>query len=216
MAQSMRMRTRAMGMSTGSTARPDAAAPATRSVPMRQPRRAGAAPWLCLGAAVVLCAWAGWKWLGSASHLASSAPQPPAVYAAPSLDAATLLGVHASPQAAAPAAPPAPPLPFTFIGSWSAGRTTVVYLRRDDRPYTIKGPGRIDADYAVVAIERDRMTLKYLPTGALSHLKLEAGAVAHAGTRAAGLPTASAVLRQPPSPVARATGAQPEEPQEDN
>lgn len=89
---------------------------------------------------------------------------------------ATNNATTAKPAAPDPVAPPpaAPPLPFVYLGSWKEQGKTHLYLQRAQQLYKVSGPGALDADYAVQAIDGQRVTLKYLPLGTLQDLRRDA------------------------------------------
>jgi hypothetical protein len=91
---------------------------------------------------------------------------------------------------AAPAPTPrpvAPALPFSYVGTWKEQGRSYVFLQRGGKSYRIEGPGRLDDDYAVQAVDERRVSLKYLPLGAVQELRLD---VPPTEQRAAAVPAA--------------------------
>ena len=71
-------------------------------------------------------------------------------------------------------APQAPPLPFAYIGRWIENGHTVVFLKRDGNSVVVKGPGKLDAQYAVQTIGERQIVMKYLPLGTVQSLSFDA------------------------------------------
>ena len=61
-------------------------------------------------------------------------------------------------------APVAPPLPFTFIGKMlEDGKSSTVFLERQNRIFLVREGDAIDTNYRVDTIKAPVMTLTYLP-----------------------------------------------------
>jgi hypothetical protein len=136
-------------------------------------------PALAVGA---LCAW-WWIALPGKDGVAQ-APQPQSTPAAPepSLhlsvperglggNAADLFAPPPAPpaprvQVVAPAAPPAPqapPLPYRYNGSGVWQGKPIVFLQRGDKSFMVSAGDTLEGTYAVEALERDQLVLRYLP-----------------------------------------------------
>lgn len=77
----------------------------------------------------------------------------------------------------APAPPPpppsAPPLPFRFMGSMKESATsTLVFLSRDDRLYSVRTGDVLDRTYRIESIEADSVTFVYLPLNETQKLSI--------------------------------------------
>lgn len=60
--------------------------------------------------------------------------------------------------------PVAPPLPFVYVGKLlEAGKSSTVFLERQNRIFLVREGDAIDANYRVDAISAPLMTLTYLP-----------------------------------------------------
>lgn len=139
-----------------------------------------------------------------ADPFASTLPGVPAEAAAAAARAAAL--------PAAAAAPALPALPFAYLGRWREQGRNWVFVARDGHTHRIGGPGPLDADYAVQAIDEQRIELVYLPLGLVQTLRLDqpaAVAAAPGGEAAITAPRSSA------APVA-AAGADSPPPVEEN
>jgi hypothetical protein len=98
---------------------------------------------------------------------ANTLPPATAVDAAPRVAPAAMPAP--APVAAASARPPA--MPYSYVGSWRERDRLHLYLRRGDVTYSIQGPGPLGDDYAVVAADEDRVSLRYLPLGSVQVLR---------------------------------------------
>src|SRR5688572_15789295 len=149
-------------------------------------------PALAVGA---LCAW-WWIALPGKDGVAQ-APQPqsaPAAAAEPSVNlsvperelganAADLFAPPPAPPpprvevaAAAPPAPQAPPLPYRYDGSGVWQGKPIVFLKRGDKSFMVSAGDTLEGTYAVEALERDRLVLRYLPLAIRQVLPYEGGA----------------------------------------
>lgn len=105
--------------------------------------------------------------------------------------------------AATPAPAAAPALPFAYLGRWREQGRNWVFVARDGQTHRIGGPGPLDADYAVQAIDEQRIELVYLPLGMVQTLRLDQpAAAAGEGTSAALAATASGSPGAPATPAA--------------
>lgn len=66
---------------------------------------------------------------------------------------------------AAPLAPVAPPLPFKYLGLYVNGGRLVVFLSRNDEPYSVGQGETIDNTYRIDEITDTAVTFNYLPLG---------------------------------------------------
>jgi hypothetical protein len=105
---------------------------------------------------------------------------------APTVGPAPRRANEASPPVTAPAR--RPELPFRFLGKLDAGGETSLVLYGRGRTLTVHGPGPLDDDYAVDAIEDGYLLLRHLSSGT-SHI-LELAARQHPIPVAAGPQTA--------------------------
>lgn len=92
---------------------------------------------------------------------------------------------EAAPPVSAPA-PQQPELPFSFLGKMDAGGETSLVLFGRGRTLTVHGPGPLDDDYTVDAIEDGYLVLRHLSSGT-SHI-LELVARQHSIPAAASVP----------------------------
>lgn len=65
----------------------------------------------------------------------------------------------------APPAPTAPPLPFKYLGMYVNGGRLVVFLSKNDEPYSAAQGETIDNDYRIDEITDTAVTFNYLPLG---------------------------------------------------
>jgi hypothetical protein len=79
-----------------------------------------------------------------------------------------------TPRAAVASQPEPPPLPFTFMGMVSEQGQAKIVLRRGGRVYKVTGPGPLDEQYSVEAIQEGLMLIRYLPMGVQQVLELSA------------------------------------------
>jgi hypothetical protein len=98
-----------------------------------------------------------------------SAPAPATASTSPSISPRNL-----DASAPTPARPQAPPVPFRYLGKWTEGGRTTVLLMREGRSIAITATGRLDDQYAVQAIDEDRVVLQYLPSGATQVVPFDA------------------------------------------
>jgi hypothetical protein len=82
-------------------------------------------------------------------------------------------GNEAAPPVSAPT-PQRPELPFRFLGKLDAGGGTSLVLYGRGRTLTVHGPGPLDDDYAVDAIEDGYLVLRHLSSGTSHILELVA------------------------------------------
>jgi hypothetical protein len=75
---------------------------------------------------------------------------------------------------AVPSRASVPPLPYTFLGRFPEGETTVVVLYANGRTWTVRGPGPLDDRYEVEAVHEDHMVLRHVPLDKLQLLALSA------------------------------------------
>lgn len=136
-------------------------------------------PALAVGA---LCAW-WWIALPGKDGVAQ-APQPQSAPAAPEpslklsvperglgANSADLFAPPPAPpaprgQTVAPAAPPAPqapPLPYRYNGSGVWQGKPIVFLQRGDKSFMVSAGDTLEGTYAVEALERNQLVLRYLP-----------------------------------------------------
>lgn len=66
----------------------------------------------------------------------------------------------------------APP-PYTYMGTLQERGVVYVYLQRSGIPYRIAGPGPLDAQYSVEAVEPRRIVLRHLALGTLQEIRLD-------------------------------------------
>lgn len=64
---------------------------------------------------------------------------------------------------APPPAPTAPPLPYTLVGSFEQGGTTVYFLVNGDRSYDVKVGDVVENTYSVDGVRDGQLMLTYLP-----------------------------------------------------
>jgi hypothetical protein len=80
------------------------------------------------------------------------------------------------PKAVAPPPPPpptAPALPFRFMGILKESETsTLVFLSRDDRLYSVRAGDVLDGTYRVDNISQDAVTFVYLPMNETQKLRI--------------------------------------------
>ena len=62
-----------------------------------------------------------------------------------------------------PPAPVAPPFPFVFIGRYVENNSTVLFLSKQDRAYSVKIHDEIDNLYRVDKIENEQAVITYIP-----------------------------------------------------
>jgi hypothetical protein len=92
--------------------------------------------------------------------------------------AGTLAGPAASPRAAilAPGSTPAsvPDAGYAFIGKWSDGGKTFVYLQRGPHTLRVSAPGPLDAQYAVQSMDAHQLVLVHQGQGTRRVINLDA------------------------------------------
>lgn len=69
----------------------------------------------------------------------------------------------ASPRAEAPPPPKAPPLPYQYDGNGVLQGKSFVFLKRQNRTFTVSAGDTLEGTYAVETVARDRVVLRYLP-----------------------------------------------------
>lgn len=78
--------------------------------------------------------------------------------------------------AAAPPAPQAPPLPYRYDGSGVLQGKPIVFLQSGNRSFMVSAGDTLEGTYAVEALERDHLVLRYLPLAIRQVLPYEGGA----------------------------------------
>jgi hypothetical protein len=77
------------------------------------------------------------------------------------------------PPAAVPApAPVAPPLPYSYVGKFVMGGTTVVLLARQEANFVVRSGETLEGAYHIDSITPDLMTLTYLPLNQRQTLRI--------------------------------------------
>ena len=146
---------------------------------------------LALGA---LCAWWWIAWPGKDGVARAPQPQSAPPGSEPSLNlsvpqrdlggnAADLFAPPPAPppprvQVVAPAAPPppqAPPLPYRYNGSGLWQGKPIVFLLRGDKTFMVSAGDTLEGTYAVEALERNQLVLRYLPLAIRQVLPYEGG-----------------------------------------
>ncbi|HWM44331.1 MAG TPA: cohesin domain-containing protein [Burkholderiales bacterium] len=94
--------------------------------------------------------------------LFSTPPKPPARKPTPVVEVAQ--------------APMAPPLPYKYDGSGVLQGKSFVYLKRQDRNFLVSAGDTLEGTYAVEAVARDHVVLRYLPLGIRQVMMYQAGA----------------------------------------
>ncbi len=79
---------------------------------------------------------------------------------------------------AAPAHPEPPPLPYAYVGRFIQDGRSVVFLQRDGGIVVVRGPGALDAEYLVTAVDERHLSLKYLPLGIITRMRFDASPAA--------------------------------------
>ena len=100
------------------------------------------------------------------------------------------LGTPPAPVPIRPLPPPrpsVPPMTFVYLGKWSEGTQTTVFLAHGDHELSLKVGSEIDRIWRVTSIADDRMVLTYLPLKAARTLVF-ADAVAATTTATAAAP----------------------------
>ena len=77
-----------------------------------------------------------------------------------------------APPPAPPSPPQPPPLAYAFMAKLIDGETTVVFLTKGERNYTVRLGDTVDGTYRVEKIGERTMTLAYLPLDARQALEI--------------------------------------------
>jgi hypothetical protein len=97
-----------------------------------------------------------------------------AIAAKPPIDLLAARSWYVAPPPPPPEAPKPPPLPFKVLGQMIEGDAPAVFLVNQDRNLVAREGVRLDNTYLVERIEKDRMTLIYLPLATRQYLNLGA------------------------------------------
>jgi hypothetical protein len=71
--------------------------------------------------------------------------------------------------------PVAPPLPYTYMGSYEQGETTMYFLTKGDRVYDVKVGDVLDETYKVESVHNGQLIFTYLPLHTSQGLRLGEG-----------------------------------------
>jgi hypothetical protein len=83
--------------------------------------------------------------------------------------------VVVAPVAVEPPAPVEPPLPYQYQGQMkNEDGTTVIFLSRGQEAITAHVGDQLDANYKLVALDENKLTILYLPMDHLHDIALEA------------------------------------------
>ena len=105
----------------------------------------------------------------------------------------------ASPRAEAPPPPKAPPLPYQYDGNGVLQGKSFVFLKRQNRTFTVSAGDTLEGTYAVETVARDRVVLRYLPLEIRQVLMYATGA--EAPPEVAGAPETRPVALQVDMPA---------------
>jgi YD repeat-containing protein len=153
---------------------------------------------------------------GLSSPLAGASPTAAAPPRTAARTTASAAAVPATPTAAPTAAPK---LPFSYVGHWTGGGRTRVVLQRDGIPVTVQGPGPLDENYDVQAVNARQLTLLHRASGTRHTLDFDAaGSVTStlAGGAPRGLQQAPPVAAVPPAHAPANSQGDTEDQQEGN
>jgi len=104
-----------------------------------------------------------------------------------------------SPRVEAPPPPKAPPLPYQYDGNGVLQGKSFVFLKRQNRTFTVSAGDTLEGTYAVETVARDRVVLRYLPLEIRQVLMYATGA--EAPPEVAGAPETRPVALQVDMPA---------------